>query len=155
MAKSSQTEMVGTRLSTETARRIRASGIRPSAWLREAVDLRLDRDAAEATTLKRIEQEVKNARQQIGALSAQVGDLQREVGKLHRHALEPQALPDPVLQKLSNLDHILTTALFNLVPTLLNAMEGRLGELVQEKARAERSVLPERFRGPVRERDEL
>ena len=142
------------RLQPAVLNAIQKSGQSRPEWLRQAAQARIEKERGQDPD-SRMETRVKGLKLHVDGLQATLGEIQREIGKLHRHALGFQALPDSVVTKLQNLDRILATALFNLVPTLLDAMEGRLGEIAHEKARAERSVLPERFRGPVRERDEL
>ena len=121
MAKPLLEGMMGTRLPTETMKVIKASGEKPSDWLRGAVQLRLEREEQATTTVNRLEKQLATLEQHADSLKESVTGMRKDLTRLHQSDAITQATLADMQKGLGVLEknqHVLHKMLNDLNQTM-------------------------------------
>ena len=157
MKSESERRSLSVRLPSETIKQIEKSGEVPSAWLRQAVRLRLEREQQAGNTLdtvdarmNRLEQEVAQLRKEIVKLQQSEAITQTTQAEMRKTLAEIQRTQATFHKMLVKVDEKFGEALAELGTSLLASLSPQLQEIakVQEEP-------PPRLRPPIPPRTRL
>ena len=156
MKSESERYSLSVRLPSETIKRIETSGEVPSAWLRQAVRLRMEREQQAGNTLdavdgrmNRLEQEVAQLRKEIVKLQqsesivqAALLDMRRTLTAIQQNQSAIQQNQVELRHFLERIDAGLGNAFSALGSSLLVALSQQLRELVKAHEEPPKRPLP-------------
>lgn len=149
MKSESERYSLSVRLPSETIERIEKSGEAPSAWLRQAVRLRMEREQQAGNTLDavdgrmgRLEQEVAQLRKEIARLQQSESITQAMLAELRKTLATVQQNQVELGRSLDQINAGFGHAFTTLGQSLLVALGQQLRELVKTREESPKRPLP-------------
>jgi chromosome segregation ATPase len=149
MKSESERRSLSVRLPSEMIERIEKSGEVPSAWLRQAVRLRMDREQQAGNTLDAVDARMNRLEQEVAQLRKEIVKLQQLETIVQSALLDLRKTLTAVQQNQVEFRHLLErqdasfgVALNTLGSSLLAALSQQLRELVKAPEEPPRRLIP-------------